>query len=101
MKYECKENDAIIELGRDKGELLISINGEKVKTVIGLKDLNKALILFGVSCSSTPKEAIMHYDYLIKKDLHKTFKELRDHGTHADFCDKINDIRTKAVLNYS
>jgi hypothetical protein len=101
MKYKCKENDAVIELGKDKEEVLISINEEKVKTVIGIKDLKQALILFGVSCSSTPKEAIMHYDHLIKKDLATTFKELRDHGTHADFCDKINEVRTKAILNYS
>ena len=49
MKYECKENDAIIEMGKNNSEILISINGETAKTVIGLNDLNKALILFGVS----------------------------------------------------
>jgi len=48
MIYKCKENDAIIELGKDKDELLIYIDGETSKTVIGLKDLNEALILFGV-----------------------------------------------------
>lgn len=36
-------------LGRDKDELLISIQGETVKTVIGLKDLHQALNIFGVS----------------------------------------------------
>ncbi len=48
MKYECKENDSLIEMGRDKSEILISVKGETAKTVIGLKDLNEALILFGV-----------------------------------------------------
>ena len=49
---------------------------------------------------SLEKDAIMHYDLLIKRDLPNTFKTLRDHGTHCDFCDKINDIRTEAILNY-
>ncbi len=48
MKYECKENDCLIEMGKDKSEILISVKGETAKTVIGLKDLNEALILFGV-----------------------------------------------------
>jgi len=48
MKYECKENDAIIELGRDKDEVLIYIQGETAKTVIGLKDLHQALNMFDV-----------------------------------------------------
>ena len=49
MKYECKENDCIIEMGEDKSELLISISGDTSKLVIGLKDLNQALSLFNVS----------------------------------------------------
>jgi hypothetical protein len=49
MKYECKENDALIELGCNKDELLISIQGETAKTVIGLNDLHQALNIFGVS----------------------------------------------------
>ena len=50
MKYKCKENDAIIEIGKDKSEILISINGDNEcgKTVIGLKDLKNALTLFDV-----------------------------------------------------
>ena len=48
MKYECKENDCLIEMGKDKSEILISVKGETAKTVIGLKDLSQALILFGV-----------------------------------------------------
>jgi len=51
MKYECKENDCLIEMGRDKGEILISVQGGTAKTVIGLKDLTQALILFGVGSS--------------------------------------------------
>ncbi len=60
MRYECKENDAVIELGKDKEELLISIDGETVKTIVGLKDLKKALILFGVmgSCDITDEEIL-------------------------------------------
>ena len=53
MKYKCKENDTIIELHED--ELWIGVDGDDKcgKTVIGLKDLNQALNLFGVigSCS--------------------------------------------------
>ena len=64
-----------------------------------LNERERVLALFGVSGSS-PKDIIMHYDSLIKEKLPITFKELRDHGTHADFCDKINDVRTEAILNY-
>ena len=49
MKYECKQNDCLIEISEDKSELLISINGDTQKLVIGLKDLNQALSLFNVS----------------------------------------------------
>lgn len=66
MKYKCKENDAIIELGKQKDELLIYINGEKVKTVIGLKDLNEALLKFEINncnCETVIKE--LHYGYNI------------------------------------
>jgi hypothetical protein len=49
MEYECKENDCLIEMGKDKSEILIYVKGETAKTVIGLKDLKQALILFGVS----------------------------------------------------
>jgi hypothetical protein len=61
--------------------------------------VKQILVLFNVS-GSLEKDAIMHYDLLIKRDLPNTFKTLRDHGTHCDFCDKINDIRTEAILNY-
>jgi hypothetical protein len=63
MKYECKENDCLIEIGRDKSEILVSVQGETAKTVIGLKDLNEALILFGVVGQSEqlkPKEQICY-----------------------------------------
>jgi hypothetical protein len=49
MEYECKENDCLIEMGKDKSEILIYVKGETAKTVIGLKDLKQALILFSVS----------------------------------------------------
>lgn len=49
---------------------------------------------------SCPIEAIMHYDKLIKTKLERTFEPLRDHGTHAVFCDKINDLREEAKSNY-
>ena len=45
-------------------------------------------------------DAIRHYDNLIKTELPRTFKELNDHGTHAEFCDKINVVREKAKDNY-
>ena len=48
MKYECKQNDCLIEASEDKSELLISSKGDTVKLVIGLEDLNKALNLFDV-----------------------------------------------------
>jgi len=51
MKYECKENDAIIELGKEKDELLVFIDGEKSKTIIGLNDLFFALKKFGLIAS--------------------------------------------------
>ena len=72
MKYECKENDAIIELGKDKEELFISIKKEKAKTVIGLKDLKQALILFGVMFELPDVKKI---DLHIKDITDKCFKE--------------------------
>lgn len=48
MKYECKENDALIELGKDKSEVLISIQGDTSKIIIGVKDLKEAMSLFGI-----------------------------------------------------
>lgn len=76
MKYECKENDAIIELGKDKEEVLISINGEKVKTVIGLKDLNQALILFGVGKHRELLNSFL--DYAITNNYIGLFNEFRE-----------------------
>lgn len=49
MKYECKENDALIELGKDKSEVLISIQGDTSKIIIGVKDLKEAMSLFGIT----------------------------------------------------
>ena len=63
MKYECKENDAVIELGRDKDEVLVYIQGETAKTVIGLKDLHQALNIFGVSVS-LPSDPMVLAEYL-------------------------------------
>tara|TARA_R110000803_G_C11831635_1_gene303373 strand:- start:45 stop:335 length:291 start_codon:yes stop_codon:yes gene_type:complete len=51
MKYECKQNDCLIEAIEGKSELLISVKGDTVKLVIGLEDLKQALNLFGVSVS--------------------------------------------------
>ena len=68
--------------------------------VEGLKDAQTQALTIPIVSGSREKDAIMHYDMLIKRDLPNTFKTLRDHGTHRDFCDKINDIRTEAILNY-
>jgi len=59
MEYECEENDCLIEMGRDKSEILISVQGETAKTVIGLKDINQALIFFGVS---NQRELLIAYE---------------------------------------
>jgi len=47
MKYECKENDCVLELSKDKEEIWVSIVGDSAKTVIGMKDLSGALSKFG------------------------------------------------------
>ena len=67
MKYKCKENDCIIELGREKDEILVSEAGDKSKIIIGLKDLNKALVSFGVKEKLPVKN--------IKKAVHQFKKE--------------------------
>jgi len=74
----------------------VGINPEYV---IWLEKRILALYIPRVS-GSCPIEAIMHYDKLIKTKLERTFEPLRDHGTHADFCNKINDIREEAKSNY-
>ena len=78
MKYECKENDCLIEIGRDKNEILISVQGEIGKTVIGLKDLNEALILFGVSQRSEPLVAFMNWYLKGDSKKHESIQELAD-----------------------
>lgn len=57
MIYKCKENDAVLELGRDKDEILVCAEGETVKTVVGLKDLIQALTLFGVDFPQPPTKS--------------------------------------------
>lgn len=47
MKYECKENDCVLELSEDKEEIWVSTGGNSTKTVIGMKDLSGALSKFG------------------------------------------------------
>jgi hypothetical protein len=63
------------------------------------EEIDKQFSIQRVS-GSCPIEAIMHYDKLIKTKLERTFEPLRDHGTHAEFCDKINDLREEAKSNY-
>lgn len=68
--------------------------------IIDEKEARTLLLgLLGVR-GSCPIAAIMHYDKLIKTKLERTFEPLRDHGTHADFCNKINDLREEAKSNY-
>lgn len=83
MKYECKENDCLIEIGKDKSEIFISVKGETAKTVIGLKDLNEALILFGVVKSLKEKNSgvikYKHESYYVENGIYihkKTGKEI-------------------------
>jgi hypothetical protein len=56
MIYECKENDCIIEMGKDESEVLIYAKGDTVKTVIGLKDLKGAFKKFELI--NTPKDQL-------------------------------------------
>lgn len=64
MEYECKENDCLIVMGKDKSKILIYVKGEPVRTEIGVKDLNKALNLFGVSGSMRFSEREIDFAYL-------------------------------------
>jgi len=58
MKYECQDNDALIELSDDKMDLFISIDGETSQTIISLDDLRKSLIQFGIEYLS---DTLKHY----------------------------------------
>ena len=42
-KYKCKDNDCVIERPEGGDELWISVEGGSTKTVIGIKDLQKAI----------------------------------------------------------
>ncbi len=66
---------------------------------LAYNDETKQCDIHSVS-GSCCQDAIMHYDKLIKTKLELTFEPLRDHGTHADFCNKINDLREEAKSNY-
>jgi len=46
-------------------------------------------------------DIIMEFDVAIKDKLPNTYKPLRDHGAHADFCDKLNDIRSEVKKKYN
>ena len=88
---------------KQTGKPTITLNKCEVGTnpeyVIWLEKRILALSIPRVS-GSCPIAAIMHYDKLIKTKLERTFEPLRDHGTHADFCNKINDLREEAKSNY-
>ena len=73
--------------------------GVNPEYVVWLENKMLALFINGVS-GSCCKEAIMLYDKLIKTKLERTFEPLRDHGTHSEFCNKINDLREEAKSNY-
>ena len=77
MKYKCKENDAIIELGKNKDELLIYIDGETTKTVIGVKDLIKSLKVLKIDTDSDLFNDFWFKssDLLAKKDIHTEYRE--------------------------
>jgi hypothetical protein len=59
--YKCQENDAIIELGIHEDEILVKIDGERNSTIIGLKDLFKALEYFNV-IATAPYEVDLELD---------------------------------------
>lgn len=86
-------------------EQFYKINGtptlDDIKGQINLlKDYETEQLAIPRVSGSCPIDAIMHYDKLIKTKLERTFEPLRDHGTHADFCNKINDLREEAKSNY-
>lgn len=47
-KFECSENDTIIEHNEKDNEVWIFSKGEKVKTIVGVVDLKLALEAFGL-----------------------------------------------------
>lgn len=58
MKYKCKENDGVIELGPKGDEIYISIDGDTAMIVIGVNDLFKALNEFGIGYEEEHKKQI-------------------------------------------
>ena len=79
--YEDREN-AIETLNKLKLKLF-SI--PVVSGTVGLEDAKKVLL---------------RYDQAIKEEIAVKLEWLRDHGTHAKFCDIITDIRENVLDTY-
>lgn len=62
---------------------LLGIGG--VSGTVGLEDVKKVLL---------------RYDRAIKEEIAVKLEWLRDHGTHAEFCDIITDIRENVLDTY-
>jgi len=46
------------------------------------------------------KKVLLRYDQAIKEEIAVKLEWLRDHGTHAEFCDIITDIRENVLDTY-
>jgi len=63
----------------------------------------KELSLFSVSGTvglEDAKKVLLRYDQAIKEEIAVKLEWLRDHGTHAEFCDIITDIRENVLDTY-
>lgn len=54
----------------------------------------------GTVCLEDAKKVLLRYDQAIKEEIAVKLEWLRDHGTHAEFCDIITDIRENVLDTY-
>ena len=87
MKYECKENDVIIEL-KNEEELYIYIDGDKGKIVIGINDLIKAINAFSIDTG--------HYSFT--KFWNKSADLLSSKNIKTEYREGVVDCRIIARL---
>ena len=66
-------------------EQVKKLNIDDVSGTVGLEDAKKVLL---------------RYDQAIKEEISVKLEWLRDHGTHAEFCDIITDIRENVLDTY-
>ena len=83
--YTKGKSNGMAEAYSHAWTLVKKLNIDDVSGTVGLEDAKKVLL---------------RYDQAIKEEIAVKLEWLRDHGTHAEFCDIITDIRENVLDTY-